>query len=127
LMLSLFALVVAGCGKRMGEVSGTVKYRGQVLPSGNVTFFGADKQIVGSSSITDGKYKVPQVPPGEVKITVTTPPAANQMANRAPAPPKDMPPPIASIGIPQQYGNPEQSGLNYNVKPGSQEHPIDLN
>jgi hypothetical protein len=125
--LALCALIVAGCGKRVAQVSGTVKYQGKELPSGNVTFFDDKNQVLGSSSITDGKYKIPQVPPGPVKITVTTTPPVNQMANRAPAAPKDMPPPLASIAIPPKYGNPEQSGLTYDVKSGSQEHPIDLN
>lgn len=125
--LALCLPIVVGCGKRSAQVSGTVKYQGKELPSGNVTFFDDKNQVVGSASITDGKYKIPQVPPGPVKITVTTPPPVNQMANRAPAPPKDMPPPPASIAIPQKYGNPEQSGLTYDVKPGSQDHPIDLN
>lgn len=127
-VLSVFALIVAGCGKRMGEVAGTVSYQGKALPSGQVTFFSADKQVVGGASITEGKYKVPQVPPGSVKITVTTPPPINQMANRnAPPRPEGMPPPLESIAIPPKYGNPDQSGLTYEVKPGSQEHPIDLN
>jgi hypothetical protein len=125
-VLSVFALVVAGCGKRMGEVTGTVTYQGKALPSGQVTFFGADKQVIGGSSITEGKYKVPQVPPGPVKITVTTTPPPSPMVKNAPRP-EGMPPPLDSIAIPPKYGNPEQSGLTYEVKPGSQEHPIDLN
>lgn len=127
-VLLLFSvLAVAGCGKRVAEVSGTVKYRGNDLPSGNVTFFNGEKQIVGSSAITDGKYKVAQVPPGSVIITVTTPAAANRTPHQGPAPAKDMPAPVAATAIPTQYGNPEQSRLTYDVKPGSQVHPIELN
>jgi hypothetical protein len=129
IVLSLFALIVAGCGQRMGEVTGTVTYNGKALPSGQVTFFGADKQVVGGSSIIEGKYKVLKVPPGTVKITVRTPPPpppASQTAKQD-APPPEKRPPLESIAIPPKYGNPDQSGLTYEVKPGSQEHPIDLN
>lgn len=127
--LALTVLVVAGCGcgGRKGEVSGTVSYRGQPLPVGTVTFFGKDNQNVGSSAISEGKYKVSQVPPGSVKITVATPPPPGRTAGNAPPPPKDMPAPIASIAIPPKYSSPDQSGLTYEVKSGSQAHPIDLN
>lgn len=141
MLLSLLALIFAGCGQRMGEVSGSVSYKGKALPSGQVMFFGADKQLIASSSIVEGKYKILKVPPGPVKIGVTTPPppppgnreakqnAPNRQADQN-APPqgrKGMPPPLESIAIPPKYGNPEQSGLTYEVKPGSQEHPIELN
>jgi hypothetical protein len=40
---------------------------------------------------------------------------------------KDTPAPLESIPIPAKYGNPKQSGLTYDAKPGPQDHPIDLN
>jgi hypothetical protein len=115
----------AGCGTRMGEVSGTVSYQGKALPSGSVTFFSKDNQVLGSSSIASGKYKVREVPPGPVKITVTTPSFA-QSSHGEPLAHKDMPPPLESIPIPRKYGNVEQSGLFFEIKPGPQTHPIDL-
>lgn len=132
IVLSLFTLIVAGCGQRMGDITGTVSYKGKALPSGQVTFFGADKQVVGGSSIVEGKYKVLKVPPGAVKITVRTPPppppAGQTPKQNAPQQREEgMPPPLESIAIPPKYSSPDQSGLTYEVKPGSQTHPIDLN
>ena len=123
-----FAAADMGCGSSKGgaKVSGTVKYQGQPLPSGNVTFFDAKKEIVGSAEITNGSYSMTGVPPGKVNISVTTPPAMPiDPSNPAP---KDMKgeAPVPGVPIPPQYGNPEQSGLTYDVKPGPQDHPIEL-
>jgi hypothetical protein len=126
-VLSL-AAVGMGCGSGKGgaKVSGTVKYKGKPLPSGTVTFFDAKKEIVGSSAIKDGSYAVEGVPPGKMMVSVTTPPAV-KVDPRHP-PPKDMPgePPLPVMPIPAQYGNPEQSGLTYDVKAGNQDFPIEL-
>src|SRR5690349_4775632 len=71
-----FLLLVAvpllmGCGETMGTVSGKVLFQGELLPSGTIAFQGA-KGWVGSSNIQSGEYKIGDVPPGEVKITVQT-------------------------------------------------------
>ncbi|MGH7221696.1 MAG: carboxypeptidase-like regulatory domain-containing protein [Gemmataceae bacterium] len=117
-----------GCGKskKGAKVSGTVKYQGQPLPSGSVTFFDAKKQIVGTATIKDGSYSMVDVPTGNVMISVTTPPSFKpDPKHPAPQGMKGSPPP-QSVPIPLQYGNPEKSGLSYEVKSGKQDHPIDL-
>ncbi len=133
-MRTFFGLVVLslaaglGCGgdkKGSSKVSGTVNYEGTPLPSGTVTFFDAKQQIVGSASIQNGNYVMEGVPTGKVAVTVTTPPPiAPNTSHR----PKDMPgdPPVPVVPIPPIYGNPQQSGLSYDVKPGSQDYPIEL-
>ncbi len=123
-------LAAAGCGKQKAEVSGTVSYRGQPLPGGNVTFFDKDKQVIGSSAITGGKYKIRQLPVGQVIITVTSAPPASKVSVKkgkggAPAS-LDAPSPDDVVTIPPDYGSPEKSGLTYQVKPGPQKHNIDL-
>jgi hypothetical protein len=123
-----FAFVSVGCGGgKKATVSGKINYRGKPLPTGTVTFFGATNQIVGSGAISDGTYKLANVPVGPVKISVTTPPV-RMVDPRHPAP-KDMPgsPSGPSVPIPPKYSNPEQSQLSYEVKSGTQEYPIDLN
>jgi hypothetical protein len=125
-ILVALGLFVVGCGKRSAQVAGTVSYQGKSLPSGSVTFFNKDNQIVGSSTIANGKYKIPQTQPGSVKITVTTPPTVNSNAKTGPKPAEGMPVPVVSIAIPPKYGSPDQSGLSFEVKPGSQEYSIDL-
>ncbi|MGH7170412.1 MAG: carboxypeptidase-like regulatory domain-containing protein [Gemmataceae bacterium] len=116
-------VVVAGCGGGQGKVTGTVNYRGKPLPNGTVSFFDKDNKVVGTSSITDGKYTIRNVLPGSVKITVAMAP----LSPPTPAGAKDIPATIESISIPSKYDLPDQSGLTYEIKPGSQEHPIDLN
>lgn len=125
-----FAAASLGCGignnsKGSASVSGTVKYEGTPLPTGTVTFFNSNKEIVGSATIKDGSYTMQGLPAGKVMVTVATPPAVKPNTTHAP---KDMPgdPPLPVVPIPAKYGNPQQSGLSYDVKLGSQEYPIDL-
>jgi hypothetical protein len=130
LWLAVLSLVAAGMGcgggKSGGKVSGTVKYQGTPLPSGTVTFFDAKKQIVGSATIQNGSYTMEGVPPGKMMVSVTTPPAV--MPNPNHPPPRGRPDatPLPVVPIPAQYGNPEQSGLTYDVNPGTQDFPIEL-
>ena len=131
LWLSALSLAAAGIGCGSGKVggakiSGTVKYRGNPLPSGTVTFFDAKKEIVGSATIDNGSYSMADVRPGKVNVSVTTPPAVK--ANPKHSPPKDMPgaAPLPVVPIPAHYGNPEKSGLSYDVNAGQQDFPIEL-
>lgn len=120
-------LFVAGCGKRTGDVTGTVSYRGEPLPSGNVTFFDKSNQVVGNSAITAGKYRIRNLPAGTVTITVTSAPPPNKVKKGMPPPDKDAAAADGNATIPSMYGSPEKSGLTYQVKPGPQKHPIELN
>lgn len=127
LVVLLFAAAGIGCGgSKTGTVTGTVKYRGTPLPAGNVTFFGDKKEVLGNAAIHEGKYTMEGVKVGTVKVAVTTPPSV--MADRRHPPPADMPggAPSAVVNIPPGYSNPEQSRLTYEVKPGSQDYPIEL-
>lgn len=126
LTVALLMLSGVGCGGK-ATVTGQVTYRGNPLPSGSVNFFDANKNIVGTATIANGSYSMANVPPGPVKISVTTP--LVRPADRRHPPPKDMPGGqlAPSVPIPITYGNPEQSGLAYEVQPGTQEHKIELN
>lgn len=120
-------LIVTGCGKRTGEVSGTVSYQGQPVSSGSVTFFDKNNQVVGSSVITAGKYKVQQVPVGAVTITVISAPPPSKVKKGTAPPDKDAVSADEGVAIPPEYGKPDKSGLTYQVKPGPQKHAIELN
>jgi hypothetical protein len=137
----LTAMVGAGCGTKTGNVSGTVTYKGERLPTGSVTFVDAGKQPVGTSAIQDGKYSIGRVPVGPVTILVSTPPLPNARNVPPPPPPRNkmppkgqgtpefslekqkLPPPIVVSG---KYANPEESDLTYTVQPGDQVHNIPL-
>lgn len=127
LALGLLLLGGLGCGGKKASVSGEVTYRGKPLPSGNVSFFDAKKEIVGTATISNGKYSLASVPAGSMKITVTTP--LIPPVDRRHPPPKDMPGGqlAPSVPIPPRYANPENSGLTYEVQPGEQQHKIELN
>jgi hypothetical protein len=134
LTAALATLVLAGCGGK-GTVSGQVRYNGQPLPSGDVAFLSeaGDKPVL-HAMIQDGQYSVSGLPAGPAQITVTTtapaapvklPPGVKQVepAGGAPA---ETPAPGKYVHIPPRYGRPDQSGLSYPVKRGSQTYDIDL-
>jgi len=131
----LVVSTVAGCDAGRGNVSGEVKYNGQPLPSGQITFLSqaGDKKVV-TAQIEDGKYTVNDLPAGPAVITVrTTPPPrpAADPGGRAIKPPEgsqEVAPTAAGkyVPIPARYGNPDQSGLNYTVTGGNQTHTVEL-
>jgi hypothetical protein len=133
-------LALAGCGGGKGDVSGQVKFNGEPLPSGRVTFVcqGGAKEVF-SGEILKGKYIISGIPVGPVKIMVETfePAPATTVPTKIPGgiPPniKGMPAPGAPppapgkyIAIPPRYGNLEKSGLSYTVTAGQQDHDIIL-
>jgi hypothetical protein len=138
--LGCLNLTVGGCSGGKGEVSGLVKFKGEPLPNGRVTFVcqtGA-KEVL-SDEIVNGRYTISGIPVGPVTIVVETfpPPAATIPPIKIPGgmPPniKGMPEPGAAhpvpgkyVAIPSRYGNLEQSGLSYTVTVGQQEHDIPL-
>lgn len=63
-------LYLVGCGTAT-TVSGTVTYDGQPVPDGWVTFLPADgKGQEAGGQITDGKYHVTEISPGEKTVQI---------------------------------------------------------
>jgi hypothetical protein len=144
---TLLCLLLGGCASR-GTVSGKITYQGQPLPSGTVLFVPENGPAV-TGVITDGRYEVRGVVRGPAKIGVQTPDA---VASAGPefqrhippgmGPPKgaQLPPGVdpsvfdpaaqrsnlKSTWIPEEYRNPEKSGLTCTVKGGEQEYDIEL-
>jgi hypothetical protein len=114
------AFAASGCGRDTGSITGEVKYNGQLLPIGDIAFLSqeGDRQVR-HADIIDGKYSIPSIPVGQAKVIVTT---------WQPQPRKGSPPPPVpkAILIPERYGNPDQSGLTYEVKAGSQTNDFNL-
>jgi hypothetical protein len=121
-LLGLLPLL-SSCGRSWGHVSGTVRYQGKPLPNGTITFYDEANQAVSAHIEADGKYTVSdKVAAGKVKITVTAPmpvflpgdqTARKQFVN--------MP------NLPTRYADAEKSGLDRDVKSGSQTIDFDLN
>jgi hypothetical protein len=97
----LLVSVVAGCGGSKGKLSGQVRYDGQPLPGGRVTFRPANPKVNPVSVDLDeqGNYQV-ALPVGEVQVsvdnrglqprpaplagsTVNLPPAVREAMNKA--------------------------------------------
>lgn len=145
LILSSFSLLcLSGCGgKKVATVSGKVTFNGKSLTAGNIAFVG--KTGIGHGTIKqDGSYVVPNVPVGEVTITIETPPPrrggmagmmdAPKAPSGVPAMPKEMIPAdyqekqssVPVVPAPEKYSKVETSPLKYTVKSGKQEYKIDL-
>src|SRR5262245_45723656 len=127
--------LLSGCGQSSGLVSGTVTLGGAPLPAGMVSFLAEDGTVVSAYVEANGTYRVENVPVGLAKVTIYTasnidPSAMGEVLKnqgREPAKfkgmPKSGPTPVA---VPQQYSNPETSGLTVTVGKGETKFDIPL-
>ncbi|MEO0530086.1 MAG: hypothetical protein AAF266_05840 [Planctomycetota bacterium] len=127
-MLPLAVLLLSGCSQSPfdADATGTITLDGNPVPPG-VVIFAAEKPGAGASkgNIEDGRYVIITrhergLDPGKYRVAVRvfdkgTPPAPGerQMAKLAPL-------------VPEKYLDPKTSGLEYEVKPGSNEINIEL-
>ena len=125
----LLVSAVSGCGKPGGTVTGHVRCKGETVTAGTVFFYGPDDQVVITSINSDGSYTATKVPLGPVKVAVTTPtqmPAEMVKNIEKMRKGKFTLPATKTVSVPDQYGKPEQSGLELTVAKGSQFFEIDL-
>jgi len=128
-------LVVSGCGKKLGEVTGTVSYKGKNLKNGSVLFSGSDGVEYTTNIDESGQYTA-KVILGDAKVRVTciddsamvNYTKALSAASRAkdtkkiPSPPRG-----GSFSlIPEKYNDYATSGLSTTVKSGKNPYDIDL-
>jgi hypothetical protein len=118
LTLLASALLLAGCAGK-GQVSGKVKYKGEPLPAGTITFYDRANRAVSSAIGPDGGYSVDQVASGPVKVSVVTPMPIYMIGDKPPPGPK---PPT----LPPKYADREKSGLDWEVKSGAQTKDFNL-
>src|SRR4051812_14883480 len=74
LVVALALGLVAGCVKNRqapAKVSGSVTYKGNPVPAGNIAFH-SDKGTYRASLGEDGTYEIADVPIGELVVTVET-------------------------------------------------------
>jgi hypothetical protein len=109
----LLALASLGCGsphtKDKASVTGKVTLAGQPLPSGSITFLGADNWKQVAAIGPDGSYRMEYVPFGEMKIGIHSGPGLwpGMRAERRKG--------GGHVRIPARYQNPQTSGLTYTV------------
>jgi hypothetical protein len=132
-LLVIFALATGGCGGRppTGTVTGTVHYRGQIVPAGKVTFYGPNNQTASAVIKEDGTYAATDVPLGEVKVAVTAPKPGpkKEVADKSPLLKQKgyvAPPTVSAVAIPPGYNDPVRSPLKLTVTEGSQPFDIDM-
>ena len=120
----LCSVLLAGCGgpANRGPVwtaTGTVTHQGDPVTEGTVVFLHADGGYAASAALdSEGKYTMQSgdrgKPAGAYRVSVV--PA------EVPFEPTDIddqpPPPANPENIPQQYRDPNTSGLTADVKPG---------
>jgi hypothetical protein len=144
--LGVLLILSAGCGSK-GTVSGKVTVNDQPVRRGTVTFIASASTWASAVPIgEDGSYTIVNAPSGPVKITVASaepnPRLGGKFKDRkGPAQEEgnteDMPPSVrnrfnpgaagpAGPSVPKKYNDRETSGLTYEVKPGKQEHDIQL-
>src|SRR6185437_15230333 len=67
------ALLLSGCGRPVGSVTGKVTYQGKPLKGGNVSFNSTDGNQSFSTPIKeDGSFEVPRLVGGTYKVCVET-------------------------------------------------------
>lgn len=125
-LFSLSVLLLNSCGRPTGVVSGNVTCQDRPLSLGTVAMID-ENGTVASGMISDGRYKVENVPVGPVTITVHVYPPSPMMhpptGPEAGAKPR---PPLVFVPIPSRYNDASSSGLTYTVVQGSQTHDLAL-
>jgi hypothetical protein len=121
-VLGVVAILLAGCGGKPSQVSGTVTLDGKTIERGMVGFTPANGGMRASGVIeSDGTYTLTTnrdsgLEPGEYMVTVVS---------REPGPPATTGPPAPGPYItPQHYAAEATSGLKFTVERGS--NTIDL-
>jgi hypothetical protein len=128
LFSGLFILTLAGCGPGRGTLSGKVSMEGKgPLKYGSVSVVGSDGVAKQGAINSDGTYSVEGIAPGSVKISVNSPdPALSKSHMRKK---EDSAPKVDNAGwfpIPEKYGDPQKSGLTFDLKTGANSYNIDL-
>jgi hypothetical protein len=135
ILVLILAGGATGCGRPPGTVSGRVFYRDQPLKSGSVVLYCEGSQIVRGQIGPDGTYAIPNVPRGEVRVTVVPPvrmPEGFRM--KFTTPPVIDGPIMPQVGgsvaegvtIPLRYSMPEESGLSLKIDRSETEFDIRL-
>jgi hypothetical protein len=135
--LLVLLLAISGCGRSRppgGTVTGTVTYKGEPVPAGQVSFIAVDGKSAMAHLDEEGNYEATDVPLGKVSVTVTTPPPAAGIENAAKNAPKGkrfgVGNPIVAPGkivsVPGKYSDPAKSGYSTTVTEGTQTFNIDL-
>lgn len=117
-----------GCGffENAGTVSGTVRYKGQPLSEGSVSFVSEKGQVVTGTIDKSGRYVVAHVPIGPAKVTVQVVSAKGPPPMSFAGAPKPGQGRTTGSTIPLRYSVVATSGLRHSVTKGKQQFDIEL-
>ena len=126
----VLALLVCGCARSSGNITGKVTYKGKPLAGCQIVFFDEMNQSKTDEIKADGSYSVSKVATGKAKIALLVPmniqmkgmdiPGAGKAAAEKAGGPDRFP------TLPAKYGDKDNSGLICEVKAGDQQHDITL-
>jgi hypothetical protein len=123
------ALLVGGCGgggDKPASVSGKVTYKGKTVTSGVVVLVGADGKTSDPGPVqTDGTYSIAHAPAGTVKVAFDNPPPppVDRHAGAKDPEAKEKAEEAARyVPTPQQYKDPEKTGVTLTLKRGKNEN-----
>jgi hypothetical protein len=141
-------VLVSGCGTGSGDVSGTVSFKGEKVPTGMISFILGSQ--ISHGEIHNGMYHVSGVPLGEAAITIVRLDPSQpdpyealnkvrrQMIERKVADPKEIDAGIVTDTaqldalqkkrhlLPLAYSRTATSGLRFTVAAGSNSFDIEL-
>jgi hypothetical protein len=127
------ALAAAGCGgpkevqrKQTGAtLQGTVTYGKDKVPVALVIAKGADSSAQNFAD-DDGRYRIENVPTGEVTVAVNTDAAKGNLMGRYMAASKTKAKPPRLVVVPKKYQDPTTSGIKTTVHVGENTFNINI-
>jgi hypothetical protein len=126
-LLALGLACVPGCGQAKGTLTGkaTLKKDGTPLTEGTtITIWTSDNRSVQGLVGKDGLYSVPDVPVGDVKITLT--PASDLILNPGKQPGDKGETKKKPITIPLKYTKQAETPLHTTIQKGENTYPIEV-
>jgi hypothetical protein len=124
-VLLLGLVLVAGCSKGRGNVSGVVNFKGKPLPAGTILFYDELNRVREGVIKDDGSYEVTDVATGKARVAVITPMPIEMRIPGLPSKPVAAPK-TKPVQIPEKYGNPDSSGIHFDIGRGDNKYNVDL-
>lgn len=134
LLPGILVICVMGCGQRAYEIpdsgatlEGSVTYDGKPVPMALIVVR-SETATADARIVEPGKYKVPSVPIGKVKIAVDTDAMRGELMSRSMAQAYKGPggqssaeagKKVSFIAVPGKFADPDSSGITFEIKKGA--------
>lgn len=134
LLPGILIVCVMGCGQRAYEIpdsgatlEGSVTYDGKPVPMALIVVR-SETATADARIVEPGKYKVPSVPIGKVKIAVDTDAMRGELMSRSMAQAYKGPggqssaeagKKLSFIAVPGKFADPDSSGITFEIKKGA--------